>query len=193
MQTLSCVGQRISIITYIITAYLGKAEKHCKFNPAWLGAFSFISFGSLLKNFQFTRKFAPISRNASDFSAEPTIGRNCCRFFSSAPPKIIVNPQRLGVRGKVGYGPGEQEWGHINIRTGANMFYWLFYTQAPNTAPTDVPTVIWLQGGPGADSSGYGNFAEIGPLHINGSARSTSWVTIIAFFFCIKFHPHYTH
>lgn len=76
----------------------------------------------------------------------------------------------------MGYGPGEQEWGHINIRTGANLFYWLFFTQAPNTNPLDVPTVIWLQGGPGADSTGYGNFAEIGPLHINGSTRASSWV-----------------
>ena len=41
---------------------------------------------------------------------------------------------------------------------------------------TKKPLVLWLQGGPGASSSGYGNFAEIGPLDVSLSNRSHSWV-----------------
>lgn len=32
--------------------------------------------------------------------------------------------------GKKGVGPGEQDWGYIKVRPGANMFWWLYYTTA---------------------------------------------------------------
>ncbi|XP_019880255.1 retinoid-inducible serine carboxypeptidase [Aethina tumida] len=60
-----------------------------------------------------------------------------------------------------------QDWGHINIREGAYMFWWLYYTTADVEVYTKRPLIIWLQGGPGMPSSGYGNFVEIGPLDIN--------------------------
>lgn len=60
------------------------------------------------------------------------------------------------------------------------MFYWLFYVQDPKvTSFYDRPLVIWLQGGPGGSSTSFGNFEEIGPLHVNGSERSHSWVSDI--------------
>lgn len=36
--------------------------------------------------------------------------------------------------------------------------------------------VIWLQGGPGASSTGYGNFAELGPLDHELNPRNFTWV-----------------
>ena len=36
--------------------------------------------------------------------------------------------------------------------------------------------VIWLQGGPGASSTGYGNFAELGPLDADLNPRPTTWL-----------------
>ncbi|KAL0270818.1 UNVERIFIED_CONTAM: hypothetical protein PYX00_008106 [Menopon gallinae] len=76
---------------------------------------------------------------------------------------------------KKGYGPGDQDWGWIKVRTGANMFYWLFYTTADVKSYYERPLVIWLQGGPGGSSTGYGNFAEVGPLHVNGTVRQHGW------------------
>jgi serine carboxypeptidase 1 len=35
---------------------------------------------------------------------------------------------------------------------------------------------MWLQGGPGAAGSGYGNFLEMGPLDENLQPRNTTWV-----------------
>jgi len=48
-----------------------------------------------------------------------------------------------------GFGPGEQDWGYVDVREGAHMFYWLFYTTANVSSYTERPLVLWLQGGPG--------------------------------------------
>ncbi|KAJ8924038.1 hypothetical protein NQ315_006815, partial [Exocentrus adspersus] len=68
----------------------------------------------------------------------------------------------------------EQEWGHVTVRRGAHMFWWLYYTTADVSNYTERPLIIWLQGGPGMPSSGYGNFMEIGPLDINFNRRDYS-------------------
>lgn len=74
-----------------------------------------------------------------------------------------------------GYGPGKQDWGFVEVRNGAHMFWWLYYTTADVLEFTERPLVIWLQGGPGA-SSMYGNFEELGPLTLEGEPRNHTWV-----------------
>lgn len=56
------------------------------------------------------------------------------------------------------------------------MFWWLYLTTANVESEYDRPLVIWLQGGPGASSTAYGNFEEIGPLDMNLNQRNHSWV-----------------
>ncbi|CAH0558960.1 unnamed protein product [Brassicogethes aeneus] len=73
-------------------------------------------------------------------------------------------------------GNDQQKWGHIKIRDHAHMFYWLYYTTAGVENYRDRPLVIWLQGGPGASSTAFGNFAEIGPLDIELNPRNSTWV-----------------
>ncbi|KAL7733410.1 hypothetical protein ACLKA6_004895 [Drosophila palustris] len=80
------------------------------------------------------------------------------------------------VNAREGYGPGEQDWGFVDVRKGAHMFYWLYYTTANVSSYTQRPLAIWLQGGPGASSTGYGNFEELGPLQLDGSYREWTWV-----------------
>lgn len=70
----------------------------------------------------------------------------------------------------------DNTYGYVDVRTGAHMFYWLYYTKAPVQRYTDRPLVIWLQGGPGASSCGHGNFEEIGPLDVNLNERNFTWV-----------------
>lgn len=74
-----------------------------------------------------------------------------------------------------GFGPGKQDWGFVDVRPGAHMFYWLYYTTAAVEDYTERPLVIWLQGGPGA-SSMYGNFEELGPLTLELEERNHTWV-----------------
>ncbi|CAK9803362.1 Retinoid-inducible serine carboxypeptidase [Anthophora plagiata] len=80
------------------------------------------------------------------------------------------------VLGRLGFGPGEQEWGYTKVRPHGNMFWWLYYTTANVSSYFEKPLVIWLQGGPGASSTSYGNFEELGPLDANLNLRNTTWV-----------------
>lgn len=77
---------------------------------------------------------------------------------------------------KKGFGPGEQEWGYVNVRPDATMFWWLYYTTANVTSYDKKPLVIWLQGGPGKSSTAYGNFEELGPLDVDSIPRNYTWV-----------------
>ncbi|XP_071446632.1 retinoid-inducible serine carboxypeptidase-like [Hetaerina americana] len=76
---------------------------------------------------------------------------------------------------------GNEDWGYVEVRPGANMFWWLYKTTADRStkAVTDRPLVIWLQGGPGAGSTGYGNFQEIGPVDEFFRTRNSTWVNYV--------------
>ncbi|KAI4476395.1 hypothetical protein M0804_013605 [Polistes exclamans] len=78
--------------------------------------------------------------------------------------------------GKVGFGPGEQDWGYVTVRKYSHMFWWLYYTTADVQSYYEKPLVIWLQGGPGASSTSYGNFEELGPIDTNLKPRNYTWV-----------------
>eukprot|EP00111_Clytia_hemisphaerica_P016570 TCONS_00049089-protein len=71
-----------------------------------------------------------------------------------------------------------EAWGYVDVREGAHIFWWL-YGQSANTPMNPTrPLVMWLQGGPGASSTGFGNLAEVGPLDENLSPRSGPWTTL---------------
>ena len=55
------------------------------------------------------------------------------------------------------------------------MFWWLHYTVADTVTYTDRPLILWLQGGPGSSSSGFGNFEILGPLDLDLNERDFSW------------------
>ncbi|XP_061568109.1 retinoid-inducible serine carboxypeptidase [Cololabis saira] len=71
--------------------------------------------------------------------------------------------------------PGE-DWGYVEVREGAHMFWWLYYADGAAARLQDRPLVMWLQGGPGGSGSGFGNFEEIGPLDRDLQPRKSSWV-----------------
>lgn len=75
-------------------------------------------------------------------------------------------------------GPSESKeaWGYVTVRDGAHMFWWLYYADSPSAQYTDLPLVMWLQGGPGGSGTGFGNFEEIGPLDGDLQPRDTTWV-----------------
>uniref|UniRef100_A0ACD5YXR1 Uncharacterized protein n=1 Tax=Avena sativa TaxID=4498 RepID=A0ACD5YXR1_AVESA len=58
--------------------------------------------------------------------------------------------------------------GYITVdqHRGRALFYWFFEAQK---LPSQKPLLLWLNGGPGCSSVGYGAASELGPLLINGN------------------------
>ena len=71
----------------------------------------------------------------------------------------------------------DEKWSYVNVRKNAFMFWWLYGAQTANADDrVSKPLVLWIQGGPGASGTGFGNFAELGPEDINGNKREYTWL-----------------
>jgi len=72
----------------------------------------------------------------------------------------------------------DEDWGYVEVRTDANLFWWLYGSNNTQTSLPrgQQPLVLWLQGGPGASSIAYGNFQEMGPLDVDLKPRNSTWV-----------------
>ncbi|XP_064553730.1 retinoid-inducible serine carboxypeptidase-like [Drosophila montana] len=91
--------------------------------------------------------------------------------------QLLLLLQSFGwLQARRGLGAGEQDWGYVEVRKGAHLFYWLHYTTANVSAYTARPLIIWLQGGPGIASTGCGCFEQLGPIDIEGKPRPSNWV-----------------
>ncbi|KAH7293603.1 hypothetical protein KP509_28G032500 [Ceratopteris richardii] len=44
-----------------------------------------------------------------------------------------------------GTSDGSEEWGYVEVRGGAHMFWWLY--KSPVQSSSDWPLILWLQGG----------------------------------------------
>ncbi|KAK1267366.1 Serine carboxypeptidase-like 51 [Acorus gramineus] len=72
---------------------------------------------------------------------------------------------------------GNEEWGYVQVRPKAHMFWWLYRSpKRVENASSPWPTILWLQGGPGASGVGIGNFEEIGPLDTDLKPRNSTWL-----------------
>lgn len=74
-------------------------------------------------------------------------------------------------------GYGLEEWGYVEVRPKAHMFWWLYKSPYRVDHPNKPwPIILWLQGGPGASGTGIGNFQEVGPLDTNLMPRNSTWL-----------------
>ncbi|KAI9076246.1 hypothetical protein K1719_041819 [Acacia pycnantha] len=72
---------------------------------------------------------------------------------------------------------GSEEWGYVQVRPKAHMFWWLYRSPYRVEDPSKPwPIILWLQGGPGASGVGIGNFEEVGPLDTNLKPRNSTWL-----------------
>lgn len=71
---------------------------------------------------------------------------------------------------------GKESWSYVKVRKDAYMFWWLMYAEQAGDGYKSAPLIVWLQGGPGASSTGYGNFMEIGPLDVRLKPRNSTWI-----------------
>ncbi|XP_068667848.1 serine carboxypeptidase-like 31 [Aristolochia californica] len=56
----------------------------------------------------------------------------------------------------------------VHEQNGRALFYWFYEA---TTRPDDRPLVLWLNGGPGCSSVGYGATQEIGPFIVDSDGR----------------------
>lgn len=77
----------------------------------------------------------------------------------------------------------KEDWDYVTVRKDAHMFWWLYYANHPTKNYTEVPLVLWLQGGPGASGCGFGNFEEIGPRDTELMPRKSSWAQVASLLF----------
>uniref|UniRef100_A0A803JNJ8 Carboxypeptidase n=1 Tax=Xenopus tropicalis TaxID=8364 RepID=A0A803JNJ8_XENTR len=80
-------------------------------------------------------------------------------------------------------GEPKESWGYVAVRDKAYMFWWLYQAESPTQSYTELPLVMWLQGGPGASGCGYGNFEEIGPYDTFLRRRNTTWIQAVNLLF----------
>ncbi|KAL4295997.1 hypothetical protein GQ457_12G027850 [Hibiscus cannabinus] len=74
-------------------------------------------------------------------------------------------------------GGSEEEWGYVQVRPKAHLFWWLYKSPYRVEQPSKPwPIILWLQGGPGASGVGIGNFEEIGPLDTDLKPRNSTWL-----------------
>ncbi|KAG6619185.1 hypothetical protein I3842_Q105600 [Carya illinoinensis] len=74
---------------------------------------------------------------------------------------------------------GLEEWGYVEVRPKAHMFWWLYrspYRVEDDPSSKPWPIILWLQGGPGASGVGIGNFEEIGPIDSDLKPRNSTWL-----------------
>ncbi|KAF8403168.1 hypothetical protein HHK36_011265 [Tetracentron sinense] len=82
-----------------------------------------------------------------------------------------------GIAMAAGTKDGSEQWGYVQVRPKAHMFWWLYKSPYRIEDPTKPwPIILWLQGGPGASGVGIGNFQEIGPLDTDLKPRNSTWL-----------------
>jgi serine carboxypeptidase-like clade 1 len=69
--------------------------------------------------------------------------------------------------------PSRHFSGFLEVRPSYHLHYVFVESSGPD--PTAAPVVLWLNGGPGASSFGYGYLTELGPFYaVGGNASSTT-------------------
>ncbi|BAF12199.1 serine carboxypeptidase-like 51 isoform X1 [Oryza sativa Japonica Group] len=77
-----------------------------------------------------------------------------------------------------GTNDGSERWGYVQVRPKAHLFWWYYRSPQRVSSPGGKPwpTILWLQGGPGASGVGLGNFLEVGPLDGDLKPRGSTWL-----------------
>ncbi|XP_058725186.1 serine carboxypeptidase 1-like [Vicia villosa] len=67
----------------------------------------------------------------------------------------------------------DQYAGYISVDAKENRKLFYYFVESPLNSSTK-PLVLWLNGGPGCSSFGYGAMQEIGPFRVNSDAKTLS-------------------
>ncbi|XP_043703192.1 serine carboxypeptidase-like 51 [Telopea speciosissima] len=84
-----------------------------------------------------------------------------------------------GIAFAAGTPDASEQWGYVQVRPKAHMFWWLYKSPNRVVNPSKPwPIILWLQGGPGASGVAIGNFQEVGPLDMDLNPRNSTWLQL---------------
>ncbi|KAJ1265129.1 hypothetical protein BS78_08G055600 [Paspalum vaginatum] len=87
--------------------------------------------------------------------------------------------RRLRVADKIAALPGQpggvdfdQYGGYVTVDADRGRALFYYFVEAPRQEAATRPLLLWLNGGPGCSSLGYGAMEEIGPFRVNSDNRT---------------------
>ncbi|XP_042474922.1 serine carboxypeptidase-like 51 [Macadamia integrifolia] len=105
--------------------------------------------------------------------------------FSFSVPLLLISVLVFlplfhgGIAFAAGTEDGSEEWGYVQVRPKAHMFWWHYKSPYRVEDPSKPwPIILWLQGGPGSSGVAMGNFQEIGPLDMDLKPRNSTWLKL---------------
>ncbi|KAG5542186.1 hypothetical protein RHGRI_021899 [Rhododendron griersonianum] len=97
---------------------------------------------------------------------------------SENPPANVGNQLGMMEADKIDFLPGQpqgvdfdQYAGYVTVNQTAGRALFYYFVESPNNSLTD-PLVLWLNGGPGCSSLGYGAMEELGPFRVNSDGKT---------------------
>ncbi|KAA3489741.1 serine carboxypeptidase II-3-like [Gossypium australe] len=66
----------------------------------------------------------------------------------------------------------DQYAGYVTVdqKAGRALFY--YFVESPRNSSSNNPLILWLNGGPGCSSLGYGAMSELGPFRVNSDGQT---------------------
>ncbi|KAE9458530.1 hypothetical protein C3L33_09575, partial [Rhododendron williamsianum] len=97
---------------------------------------------------------------------------------SENPPANVGNQLGMMEADKIDFLPGQpqgvdfdQYAGYVTVNQTAGRALFYYFVESPNNSLTN-PLVLWLNGGPGCSSLGYGAMEELGPFRVNSDGKT---------------------
>ncbi|KAL2478417.1 Serine carboxypeptidase-like 40 [Forsythia ovata] len=120
---------------------------------------------SHLYNGKFRNKRAAIDR--SNFNAS--------NYINGA---AINNQKGMRKRDRIGRLPGQpqvgfkQYGGYVTVNKTAGRAFYYYLAEADEHSGKSLPLLLWLNGGPGCSSLGYGAMQELGPFRVHSDGKT---------------------
>ncbi|CAA2970134.1 serine carboxypeptidase-like 40, partial [Olea europaea subsp. europaea] len=120
---------------------------------------------SHLYNEKFWKNTGAIDR--SQFSASSYINGEEIHLQKGTKKRDRI--RRLPGQPQVGF---RQYGGYITVNKTAGRAFYYYFAEADEHLRKSLPLLLWLNGGPGCSSLGYGALQEIGPFRVNSDGKT---------------------
>ncbi|KAK1631489.1 hypothetical protein QYE76_005804 [Lolium multiflorum] len=128
-----------------------------------------------LRAFISSRKMGEISSSGA-FKARNIADRVASSLSAAKTSSAVSHKAADKIRALPGQPQGvnfDQYGGYVTVDevNGRALFY--YFVQAPTSGAAEKPLLLWLSGGPGCSSLGYGAMQELGPFRVSSQDNKT--------------------